>query len=266
MKVASISRNSKEGYTYTSPPGGRSCSGLIAFTGCEAIYTQHGRKTMHARRGDFVYLPKGGIYTAEYQNCDHATGTGPGSRNEFLVNFEMVDDKGQAFALSETVFAISLKTDIYNEYYNRMLALPGAGFEQTGHIKAFLYGIMTEFSLGLHRENIISSRFSGIYKGIMYMERHYASNVRISKLAEICHVSESCFRRLFRQYSGMSPTEYISRLKEAKAKLMLKSNLFTIAEVAASLGFDDPFYFSRFYKRMTGKSPKEERKQELQRK
>ena len=58
----------------------------------------------------------------------------------------------------------------------------------------------------------------------------------------------------------MSPKEYVIHQRISKAKVLLESGHASVAGVAASLGFDDPAYFSRLYKKKTGTSPKSVKK------
>lgn len=72
-------------------------------------------------------------------------------------------------------------------------------------------------------------------------------------------ISEVHLRRLFDKLLHTSPIKYINNLKLDKAKNMLKISNYSIAEIAQSSGFSDPYYFSRFFKMQTGVSPSEYR-------
>ena len=56
----------------------------------------------------------------------------------------------------------------------------------------------------------------------------------------------------------MPPLEYINRMKISQAKAKLASGLMSVGEVAESLGYSDASYFSRYYKKLTGKSPSDD--------
>ena len=91
----------------------------------------------------------------------------------------------------------------------------------------------------------------------MYMENDISQEKSIAEVAELCHVSPSYFRKLFKKYSGMSPIEYQIRVKISHAKRLLQTNTMRVAEVSDTLGFFDPAYFCKLFKKYTGVSPKD---------
>lgn len=74
-------------------------------------------------------------------------------------------------------------------------------------------------------------------------------------IAERHHVSVSTLRRAVRRASGYPLYEYVHRLKMAEARHLLLNTPLRIQEIAAALGYADPFYFSRLFKKYSGKSP-----------
>nr|WP_158785220.1 HTH-type transcriptional activator RhaR [Pantoea sp. BAV 3049] len=83
-------------------------------------------------------------------------------------------------------------------------------------------------------------------------------------LAAFCRqhqLSERALKQLFRQQTGMMPSQYIRQLQLCKAKFMLRSSDCLIGEVAASSGFDDSNYFSVVFTKETGMTPSAFRQQ-----
>jgi ABC-type sugar transport system ATPase subunit len=70
------------------------------------------------------------------------------------------------------------------------------------------------------------------------------------------------FRRKFKNQTGLSPNQYFIKLKVEKAKELLLFTDLEIKEIAESLGFSDPYYFSRVFKEWEGSSPVKFRKEE----
>lgn len=124
-----------------------------------------------------------------------------------------------------------------------------------GRIKALLYALLTDISLEVRHARLRGKSYASIWPAIEYLEKNFLKSPSISELARMCSVSESCFRRLFKEYAGMAPLEYILRLKLNRARLLLENGSLTVGEAAAAAGFDDPAYFSRLYKQKTGVSP-----------
>lgn len=66
----------------------------------------------------------------------------------------------------------------------------------------------------------------------------------------------SC-RRLFKDYTGLSPYQYFLQLKIHRARHLLQEGNLSVKEVSYEPGFDNQYYFSRIFKEMTGRSPSE---------
>ena len=94
-----------------------------------------------------------------------------------------------------------------------------------------------------------------LQKSVKYLEEHYAENFKMSFLAEKFNLSESYFRRLFRDFTGLSPVEYRNGLRVEHAKELLSRNTVSVSEVARAVGIEDQFYFSRIFKKYEGISP-----------
>lgn len=93
------------------------------------------------------------------------------------------------------------------------------------------------------------------------LEQHYRGDLPLARYTALLGVSERQLRAACLKIAGQPPTHMIQKriLLEAK-RALLYSNM-TVAEVAYHLGFSDPAYFSRFFARATGKSPRAFRNQ-----
>ena len=85
----------------------------------------------------------------------------------------------------------------------------------------------------------------------------------VGEMADFCNLSEPQFRRVFRAHSGMSPKNYIDRLKIQQAAEKLISTDDPVGAVAEGFGYLDPFHFSRRFKQLMGLSPAEYRLRHL---
>jgi AraC-like DNA-binding protein len=77
----------------------------------------------------------------------------------------------------------------------------------------------------------------------------------VEKLAAMTQLSPSRFRTLFRQYTGQSVLRYQNWLRINKAKDILSSGEYSVTEAARETGFQDIYYFSRLFKKLTGFNP-----------
>ncbi len=106
-------------------------------------------------------------------------------------------------------------------------------------------------------EELKSTFFKRIKPGIDYLENNPDQHLSIDEISKLCGMSASLFRRIFVRYAGMSPIEYRNLQKLERAKSLLSSGMYNVSETGDLLGFDDAAYFSRFFKKHTGISPRE---------
>lgn len=77
-------------------------------------------------------------------------------------------------------------------------------------------------------------------------------------IAQAVHQLPLCsdhFRRLFKEDTGQTPVQYLLRIRVDYAKELFKNSTLNVKSVAQMCGFDDPYYFSRVFKKLTGASP-----------
>ena len=95
-----------------------------------------------------------------------------------------------------------------------------------------------------------------IDKAISYFSEHYNEPISIDDYAEQNHVSASWFIRNFRLYAGITPKQFILQKRIYNAEALLQNTQYNINEIAQIVGYDNPLYFSRIFKKATGVSPK----------
>lgn len=88
-----------------------------------------------------------------------------------------------------------------------------------------------------------------------WLEKHYAKKVSLRALVEHMGYGRTRFFELFRRKTGLSPNDYLIRLRIAKARELLADGRLSVKAVATMTGFSDPGFFSRTYKRLTGLKP-----------
>jgi len=91
---------------------------------------------------------------------------------------------------------------------------------------------------------------------LTYIEANITEEIDFVQLANQNSVSPNHFRKLFKDFTGLPPVEYINRLRIVKARDHLLSGHQSMSEVAASVGIYDSNYFSRLFKQYMGCSPK----------
>lgn len=219
----------------------RNCHGLVYHTSGLRYY-QFDQVTLHAGPGEILYLPKGSDYivkTEETGGC-------------YAINFDY--DDTTAFA----PFSFKVK--------NPGTFLPGfkqaeqawrtksSGFEMKckGELFQIIVALRKEYEMGYvskDTEDILKPALHHIHAA------YTGDNIAVPYLADLCGVSETYFRQIFKKALGVSPIKYMNELKLARAKELISSGMYSIGEIAELSGFHDESYFSREFKKATGTAP-----------
>jgi transcriptional regulator GlxA family with amidase domain len=92
-------------------------------------------------------------------------------------------------------------------------------------------------------------------KSIEFMRANVARSLSLQELSRHAGLSPARFSSLFRDQTGSSPVEHHIRLRMQAACHHLDTTALSVKEVAAKLGYDDPYYFSRLFQKTLGHSP-----------
>lgn len=99
-----------------------------------------------------------------------------------------------------------------------------------------------------------------IDKAIEYIRDQYDEKISLEEAAQVAHLTPYHFIKVFKEYTGKTPYEYLMQLKIHKAKELLSSHNLTITEVCFTCGFNNLSNFTTFFKKKTGVTPSEYRK------
>ena len=128
-------------------------------------------------------------------------------------------------------------------------------YRNVSELFAFLSLVQALKNIGY--DNDFSSR---LVKARDYIHSNYDSKITLEKLASIACVSKGHFQRAFKLKYGVSPVTYTNQYRINAAKNLLCTTPLSCAEIASEVGFDDIFYFSKVFKKVTGRNPKSQRK------
>ena len=93
-----------------------------------------------------------------------------------------------------------------------------------------------------------------------YFNEHYNENINIEEFAASRSMSVSWFLRNFKQVVGMSPMHYILTNRINNAVSLLETTDYNVTEISTIVGYENPMYFSRLFKKQKGVSPTDYRK------
>lgn len=214
---------------------------LYTVSGTETYYFDN--KKISAVPGSILYIPKGEVYSIKLD----------GEISDVIgIDFETTDNTCRPFC-------VKLQYDRgMKNYFEQTKTIWGKKSpECIPMIKSLLFKIT---SMLIHREYTYSSpkNFDKIKKAVDYLHDHYLENsFRIENLFIMSDISPRYFETLFFKEFNMTPREYIISLKIAGAKELLRSEKYSVSDVASKLGYNDVCHFSKMFKSKTGLTPTE---------
>lgn len=242
---------------YKNTPRATSAFFLI-LSDVRGIFTAEDGTRTEITRGDVVYLPAGIRYHAEFLG-----GRADTRIDTYTVNFRLLDKTGEEVRLADGILRLAGdQSGLFDTYFHRLaesthpVGASGNLFRQKADFYALVDALLTH---NIKRKEL----YYPIRRGIEALCHDWNKNERIEVYAALCGMSEGYFYRLFRRATGMSPVEYRNLLRVSNACSILKNTRFSVREVSAIVGYDDPFYFCRIFKKHTGSAPMDYRKSNL---
>ena len=212
---------------------------------CTGASVYHfGGRTLELRAGEVLFIPKGSSYTVRRTSDEES--------NYVLINFDGV--------FFETVPGVYSLEGFLEE-----------GLLQTGLARLWLFGAAAEryrcisvfYSLlsFLAKKEVVRQEQTGgldlIRPAVDFLRGHlFDCELRVGELHRLCRVSDTYFRRVFKANFGVTPQEYVTNKRLAQAAALINGGDFhSIRQVALSVGYSDPLYFSRVFVRQYGSCP-----------
>ncbi len=148
----------------------------------------------------------------------------------------------------------ALKNRNYRQTYEWLLRLDTDGRGEKGVIQEVLDINLSE-SVDNETQSTSVKKDSALYPAIAYMSSHPHRKVTMKAMANLCHLSESYFSRLFCKEIGENFTNYVTRQKINRAKKLLRDSNLNIAQITREIGYTDASHFIRLFKRFEGVTP-----------
>ena len=225
---------SRSGFTKEFPEGRPLNTLILTISGPMGYEFSDGSLTVAP--GNVIFIPKGTVHSTIYP---------PSGGTVETVQFDVL--RGNLpDCLQKPVI---LKEAGMEKTFARLKeSLPG---DPIGML-CLVYGLLRS----VEQENrTIPAPYHRLLPALEDLHRNYIRNEAVDEYARMCLMSPSLFRRLFREYTGTSPIEYRNGLRLARAKELMESGEFSIAEAAQTVGFCNLSFFYRLYKRRFGISP-----------
>ena len=184
----------------------------------------------------------------------------------FWIHFTGSDVKNilayHGISLDEHVFYCGVLPD-YKALFRKIiqeLQLCRYGYED------YIASLFNDILLLVDRQQHEQKKTTGnvqeqIERAAAYFNENYNTKISIDDYAESLHISTNWFIHNFKQYAGMSPAQYILSLRMVNAQSLLERTTYNIKEISDIVGYENPLYFSRVFKKEIGKSPAQYRKE-----
>jgi AraC-like DNA-binding protein len=96
-----------------------------------------------------------------------------------------------------------------------------------------------------------------LQEAMLYINQNYNKILHVNDIAAQMQISPQHLTRLFKENIGKSTIQYVNELRISKAKDLMREKIMTIGEITYAIGLENPYYFSRLFKRLEGISPSE---------
>lgn len=107
----------------------------------------------------------------------------------------------------------------------------------------------------------LGAREDYVEHAIRYIQQNYALRLSVSSIASHLGIHRSYFSSIFKEHTHMSPQAFLLWVRMSKAKELLTDTALSVLSIAHSVGYEDALLFSRTFKKQTGLSPREYRKE-----
>lgn len=104
-------------------------------------------------------------------------------------------------------------------------------------------------------DRYVNAQLGCISPAIAFIAENYMNEIPIDHLSQICHVSTSHFRRLFKQVLGWAPLDYVQMVRIDRACMLLYNCENSVTEIGLQVGYPSPSSFNRQFRRIHGISP-----------
>ena len=189
--------------------------------------------------GELIFIPKGSDYTGTY--LDENT-------QIKIVQFDLAAGDLPPYLRHPAKMNLPNAAELMDAFFKPQKAHP---FYALSCLYALLWQVDNAYTT-------LPTRYKRLNAALSQLSEFYWENWPVARYAELCEMSEVSFRRLFREYTGVSPIEYRNDLRLEYARILLQSGEYNVSEASEMAGFTNLSFFIRLYKRKYGHTPKKE--------
>ncbi|MFC5652858.1 AraC family transcriptional regulator [Paenibacillus solisilvae] len=215
----------------------------------EAVY-KFQNEEMHIKKGDLLFFPKG------LKRSARSIPENPWAFYSISFDIQFHNDNARKqLDQFENVIRSTHPYKLQSLFAELSLVWSGKRSGFTIKCKSILMDILYQIIKEQDRTIHGAAHYTAIEKTASLILSNYKEDFSIDELANLSGLSSSHFRLLFKKILGMTAVQYQNHIRINKAKDLLLSGDCNVTEAALSVGFQDIYYFSRLFKKLTGESP-----------
>lgn len=160
------------------------------------------------------------------------------------------DRKNKLIENTPSLFHVeSIDLKIYIDLFNRMLS-KYIDNSEIGNLllKSRFYDLLT-FVLNITKEGKKDSNSAYIEKAKDFINKNYNSTLNLEKIAASVNLHPNYFHKIFKKSLGITPREYLTKIRLNNARNLLLSSLLSVEEISLKCGFDSTSYFIKLFKK-----------------
>ena len=138
--------------------------------------------------------------------------------------------------------------------FHRAIADGASTLSVESHLAAALTDLIRRYSEGRRLRGAGLEERSAIRQAREYIDAHFDTDVSLTRLAALVHLSPFYFARSFEQRVGLPPHAYLDAIRVQRARALIGSGV-PIADAAVAVGYADQSHFTRRFKRVLGMTP-----------
>ena len=225
----------------------------------QGIY-KAGGKSYNLKAGDsFLVYPNTEVsYAADMKNpWEYAWVGFTGSDASMILR--ATDFSQDSPVIQENIPGESIRRQILHIYDAR-----GNGLEHAVEMTGRLYTMLSLFMQNSSRKKNADTASSYVQKSIEFITANYSYNITVDDMADYVGISRSHLFRSFQNVLRISPKEYLTAFRMKQAGYLLEHSRLSVTANANSVGFDNSLYFSKVFHQIKQVSPREYRKNFLE--
>ena len=209
-------------------------------------------KSYHGQKGRWFFIPSQTRHSYNHISQDYVT--------KYWIHFEMKAGDERLINSLKLPIYVDVENDekIVTDFQDIFDLEKEGDLASSLHLKARILDLFSEY---LSLSNINSITMSEVddqkfHQMLTYLGDNLKEKLTIEELSSFMHIHPNYFIRLFKKKMGITPLQYINRVRIERAKSLLENTNHPVSDIMLKLGFNDLSTFSKFFKHYSGYSPK----------